>query len=125
MLGQIISAKVAAVVLAGAVVTGGAAAAAHVDNAVSSDHRAGTAAEIGAANGRTSPQGQPEAGDNGKGQGGTISALAKSIPGGPGKGAQISAAAKGHGQTVSADAKANAKGGKPATPASPSAKPTN
>lgn len=85
MLGQIISGKLAAAILAAAVATTGAAGAAALSH-------------TGADNG----------------QGATISALAKSIPGGPGKGAQISAAAKGHGQTVSAAAKAKAKSGKPA-----------
>ena len=103
MFGQILSGKVLAAVLAGAVVTGGAATVAS-----STDVRSGqdqtTAAQHGEQQAPVAETGK------GNGQGSKISALAKSIPGGPGKGAQISAAAKGHGQAVSAAAKKNANG---------------
>lgn len=127
MLGQIISGKLAAAILAGAVATTGAAATSQAPADNGAAHR-NTVDQTGH-NDTTNETG------SGKGQGATISALAKSIPGGPGKGAQIGAAAKGHGQAVSADAKSKAKSGKPATapgattkpatPASPKEKPTN
>jgi hypothetical protein len=84
MLGQIIGARIAAVVIVGAALAATGAAA-------STQH---------------------DPGDNdgkSKGQGDRISALARSTPGGPGKGAIISAAAKGHGKAVSAEASKNGK----------------
>ena len=101
MFGQMLSGKVLAVVFASAVATGGAAAA--VANPTDPQSTQTTAAEHGRQQGPVAETGK------GNGQGAKISALAKSIPGGPGKGAQISAAAKGHGQAVSAEAKKNGK----------------
>jgi uncharacterized protein YcfJ len=123
MFGSIMTAKVAAAVLAGVVATTGAAAAAHVETDASADHRSDVE--------RLTPV-RPADVDNDKdvdkdkvvekdkvvdkghvdmdkGLGDVISALAKSIPGGPGKGAQISAAAKTHGDTTSDAAKAKDK----------------
>ena len=94
MLGQILTIKVAAAILAGAAVaTGGVA----MQSAVTlhADHS-------------SAPATDKSASGKGQGQGELISALAHSTPGGPGKGAVISAAAKTHGLTVSAEARANA-----------------
>ena len=103
MLGQIISAKVAAAIIASAAVaTGGAAAA---GGAGSETHNVGTQSTVASSreNGPSDKDGK------GKGQGDKISALARSTLGGPGKGAIISAAAKGHGKAVSAEASKNGK----------------
>ena len=103
MLGQIISAKVAAVVIAGAALaTRGAAA---VASTVSDNHNSAGRATVAA----STQNGPSDKDGNGKGQGDKISALARSTPGGPGKGAVISAAAKGHGKAVSAEASKNGK----------------
>lgn len=103
MLGQIISAKVAAAVITGAAIaTSGAAA---VASTVSDSHDSAARTTVGA-----STQNGPNDNDGkGKGQGDKISALARLTPGGKGKGAIISAAAKGHGKAVSADASKNGK----------------
>lgn len=130
MIGHILSGKaLAAAILAGAVATGGAAAATAPTPSDSASH-AGSAVQNEQQNGSADETGPTEQTGKGNGQGATISALAKSIPGGPGKGAQISAAARGHGQTVSAAARNNAgtstmprSPAKPATPATPSAQP--
>jgi hypothetical protein len=112
------SAKFAAAILAaGVVATGGAAAAAHVGADASAEHRTDVErtapahpADVDTDKDTDKDQDQDvdedtdqDKGhmDRDKGQGDTISALAKSIPGGPGKGAKISAAAKLHGDATS------------------------
>lgn len=124
MIGHILSGKaLAAAILAGAVATGGAAAAT-VGSPNGSANHATWAAQNDHQNGPTDETGPTDKAGSGNGQGALISALAKSIPGGPGKGALISAAAQGHGQAVSAAARNNAAGSaKRVTPATPSAKP--
>jgi hypothetical protein len=93
MFGEILTIKVAAAILAGAaVVTGGAAI--QSTAALHADRSSAPATDTSA---------------SGKGQGDLISSLAHSTLGGPGKGAVISTAAKTHGLTVSAEARANAK----------------
>ena len=110
MLGQIISAKAAAAVLAGAVATSGAAALGSTIADGQQSHSSAAPTQTSATLSADRQNG-PAADDTGKGkgQGAKISALAKSTPGGPGKGAIISAAAKGHGQAVSAEARKNGK----------------
>jgi len=94
MFGEILSIKVAAAILAGAAVaTGGVAI--QSTATLQAQHANGPAADQSASG-------------KGEGHGAVMSALAHSIPGGPGKGALISAAAKTHGLTVSAEARANA-----------------
>lgn len=107
MVGHVLSGKVLAAVLASVVATGSAAAATVAAPAASHDSQTGGSHEQVAKNGEQNGPVANETG-TGNGQGATISALAKSIPGGPGKGAQISAAARGHGQAVSAEARKNA-----------------
>jgi hypothetical protein len=103
VLGQIISAKLVAAIVAGAAVASSGAAA--VASTVSDSHSVALQAT-----GETSRQNGPSDKDGkGRGQGDKISALARSTPGGKGKGAIISAAAKGHGKTVSAAASKNGK----------------
>lgn len=124
MIGHILTGKALAAILTGAVATGGAAAVTVANPANSASQAASharAATPAGPQNGPSGPQNGPsdETGA-GNGQGPKISALAKSIPGGPGKGALISAEARGHGQAVSAAARKNAAGAaKPATPATP------
>lgn len=119
MFGSIMSAKVAAAVLAGVVATSGAAAAAHFETDARADHRSDVermtpARPADVDNDKDVDIDKDKDVDNGhidmdKGIGDIISALAKSIPGGPGKGAKISAVAKTHGDSTSDAAKAKDK----------------
>ena len=106
MFGSIMSAKVAAAVLAGVVATGGAATAAHLETNAGANHRSDIEATPDRPDDVDLDVDTDTDKDNGhkdmdKGNGDLISALAKSIPGGPGKGARISAAAKAHGDATS------------------------
>lgn len=91
MFANILSAKIAALLIAGAVASGGAVAAAVATP--NDDHASDTAVET-----------------ESRGQGAEISELATTLEGGPDKGAQISEAAKGHGQEVSAEVRQNRSG---------------
>src|SRR5437773_7780234 len=111
MLGQIISGKVAATVLAGAVATSGAVA---LGSTTSDRYEADTlfAPTVAITTLSADRQNGPALENDkcgGKAHGAMISALAKSIPGGPGKGAIISAAAKSCGSGTGAVAGKKAK----------------